>query len=88
VPLYQFSFKWSAVSNPVLQFNVKEQTAIVIMAGSAAATPEAMITLAVQKIWYDINPSPIIGLSLIFSAQMLGYGVGKASLIYLSLGIC
>src|ERR1700712_5094266 len=55
------------------------------MAGSAAATPEAMITLAVQKLWYDINPTPIVGLALIFSAQMLGYGVAgllRSTLVY------
>ncbi|KAE9975121.1 hypothetical protein BLS_002757 [Venturia inaequalis] len=66
-------------------FNSKEQAAIVIMAGSGAATPEAMITLAVQKLWYDINPTPIVGLALIFSAQMLGYGVAgllRSTLVY------
>lgn len=45
------------------------------MAGSASATPEAMTVLAVQKLWYDINPNAFVGLALIFSAQMLGYGV-------------
>lgn len=67
------------------KFNSKEQAAIVIMAGSGAATPEAMVTLAVQKLWYDINPTPIVGLALIFSAQMLGYGVAgllRSTLVY------
>jgi OPT family oligopeptide transporter len=55
------------------------------MAGSASATPEAMTVLAVQKLWYDINPTPFIGLSLILSAQMLGYGVAgilRKTLVY------
>lgn len=34
-----------------------------------------MTVLAVQKLWYDINPNAFVGLALIFSAQMLGYGV-------------
>jgi hypothetical protein len=55
------------------------------MAGSASATPEAMIVLAVQKLWYDIEPHPLLALSLIFSAQMLGYGVAgllRKTLVY------
>jgi hypothetical protein len=55
------------------------------MAGSASATPEAMITLAVQKLWYDIEPNPFVALCLIFSAQMLGYGVAgllRKTLVY------
>jgi hypothetical protein len=66
-------------------FNSKEQAAIVIMSGSAAATPEAMIVIAVQKLWYDIEPPAIIALALIFSAQMLGYGVAgllRSTLVY------
>ncbi|QDS75836.1 hypothetical protein FKW77_001200 [Venturia effusa] len=56
-------------------FNIKEQSAIVLMAGAAATTAEPMLILAVQKLWYDINPAPIIGLALVFSAQMVGYGI-------------
>ena len=55
------------------------------MAGSASVTPEAMHVLAVQKLWYDTNPTPIVGLALIFSAQMLGYGVAgllRTTLVY------
>jgi hypothetical protein len=55
------------------------------MSGSAAATPEAMIVIAVQKLWYDIEPPAIIALALIFSAQMLGYGVAgllRSTLVY------
>lgn len=81
---FSFNIKIQTILTP-RQFNSKEQTAIVIMAGSGAATPEAMITLAVQKLWYDINPTPIVGLALIFSAQMLGYGVAgllRSTLVY------
>jgi hypothetical protein len=39
----------------------------------------------VQKLWYDINPSPVIGVFLILSTQMLGYGVAgvlRKTLVY------
>lgn len=78
-------FLLSNVPLMFFQFNSKEQAAIVIMAGSASATPEAMIVLAVQKLWYDIEPNHILALCLIFSAQMLGYGVAgllRETLVY------
>ena len=38
-----------------------------------------------QKLWYDINPSPVIGIFLILSTQMLGFGVAgilRKTLVY------
>jgi hypothetical protein len=72
-------------SNSILQFNKKEHTAICIMAGSAGSTPEAMMALAVQKLWYNMNPTPAIAILLILSAQMLGYGMAgllRETLVY------
>ena len=55
------------------------------MVAAAASTPEAMTVLAVQKLWYNINPSPIVGVFLILSTQMIGYGVAgllRRTLVY------
>src|ERR1700712_4911714 len=55
------------------------------MCAASASTPEAMQVLAVQKLWYNINPSPAVSIFLILSAQMLGYGVAgllRKTLVY------
>jgi hypothetical protein len=52
---------------------------------ASAATPEAMQILAVQKMWYEINPNPAICIILILSTHMLGYGIAgvlRQSLVY------
>jgi hypothetical protein len=55
------------------------------MCAASASTPEAMQVLAVQKLWYNINPSPAVSIFLILSAQMLGYGIAgllRKTLVY------
>ena len=55
------------------------------MVAAAASTPEAMTVLAVQKLYYNINPSPAVGIFLILSTQMLGYGLAgvlRRTLVY------
>jgi OPT oligopeptide transporter protein len=55
------------------------------MVAAAAATPEAMMVLAVQKLYYNINPNPVVGIFLILSTQMLGYGIAgilRKTLVY------
>jgi hypothetical protein len=37
-----------------------------------------MMVLAVQKLYYNITPHPIVCIFLILSTQMLGYGVAGA----------
>jgi hypothetical protein len=67
------------------QFNKKEHAAICIMTAASAATPEAMMVLAVQKLYYNIEPSAAVGVFLILSTQMLGYGIAgllRRTLIY------
>ncbi|KAF2399029.1 OPT superfamily oligopeptide transporter [Trichodelitschia bisporula] len=66
-------------------FNKKEHAAICIMCAASAATPEAMTVLAVQKLYYNIQPNPAVGVFLILSTQMLGYGVAgmlRRTLVY------
>jgi hypothetical protein len=66
-------------------FNKKEHSAICIMTAAASSTPEAMSVLAVQKLWYNIRPNPAIGIFLILSTQMIGYGVAgllRSTLVY------
>jgi hypothetical protein len=55
------------------------------MVAAAASTPEAMTVLAVQKLYYNINPAPAVGIFLILSTQMIGYGVAgllRRTLVY------
>ena len=55
------------------------------MTAAASSTPEAMSVLAVQKLWYNIRPNPAIGIFLILSTQMVGYGVAgllRSTLVY------
>lgn len=55
------------------------------MVAAASSTPEAMTVLAVQKLYYNINPNAAIGVFLILSTQMLGYGLAgvlRRTLVY------
>lgn len=55
------------------------------MVAASAATPEAMMVLAVQKLYYNIESSAAVGFFLIASTQMLGYGIAgllRRTLIY------
>jgi len=45
------------------------------MCAASASTPEAMQVLAIQKLYYDIRPNAAVGIFLILSTQMLGYGL-------------
>lgn len=66
--------------NPVLwflnphPFNIKEHVNIVIMAGSASVCALATEVLAVQNLWYS-PVSKAVGIFMIFSSQILGYGI-------------
>src|ERR1700755_3045932 len=55
------------------------------MTAASAATPEAMMVLAVQKLYYNIQPPALNGVFLILSTQILGYGVAgllRRTLVY------
>ncbi|KJA26235.1 hypothetical protein HYPSUDRAFT_307929 [Hypholoma sublateritium FD-334 SS-4] len=78
-------------------FNKKENALIVIMASAAANSALGTEVLAVQRLYYNINPNPAASIlcvtndvkhckiwtvlinisdSLLFSSQLLGYGIG------------
>jgi OPT family small oligopeptide transporter len=57
-------------------FNKKENAFIVIMASAAANSALGTEVLAVQRLFYDITPNPGASIFLLFSSQLLGYGIG------------
>lgn len=66
-------------------FNVKEHTAIVIMANSASIAALGIELLAVDQLYYNAIPNGGLSIFLLFSSQFLGYGLGglmRKSLVY------
>lgn len=66
-------------------FNSKEHLAIVIMSSSASAAALATEVLAAQKLYYGVVPNSGVAILLLFSSQLLGYGMAgvlRKSLCY------
>jgi OPT family oligopeptide transporter len=67
--------------NPILwflnphPFNIKEHTLIAIIATTASTAALGTEVLAVQKLWYTSSVSQGVGIFVIFSSQILGYGI-------------
>lgn len=57
-------------------FNKKENAFVIIMASAASNAALATEVLAVQRLYYDVNPNPATSVFLLFSSQLLGYGIG------------
>ncbi|TFK40185.1 OPT oligopeptide transporter protein-domain-containing protein [Crucibulum laeve] len=57
-------------------FNKKENAFIVIMASAAANSALGTEVLAVQRLFYNITPNAGASIFLLFSSQLLGYGIG------------
>ena len=57
-------------------FNKKENAFIVIMASAAANSALATEVLSVQRLYYNITPNAAASIFLLFSSQLLGYGIG------------
>jgi hypothetical protein len=79
-------FKWMPGKwlNPH-SFNSKEHIAIIIMSSSASSAAYATEVLAAQKLYYGVIPGPAVALLLLFSSQLLGYGMAgvlRKSLVY------
>ncbi|KAI0266794.1 OPT oligopeptide transporter [Gloeopeniophorella convolvens] len=56
-------------------FNIKEHTAIVIMASTASTVAVAMEIIAALDLFYDIRLNAAVAIFQIFASQMIGYGV-------------
>ncbi|KAG7452993.1 OPT oligopeptide transporter [Guyanagaster necrorhizus] len=56
-------------------FNIKEHTAIVIMASTAANIALAMENIAAMDLFYDLQLNGAVAIFQIFSTQMIGYGI-------------
>lgn len=66
---------WLRYLNPG-PFNKKEHTFIVIMASASATSALGTEILAVQRLFYNITPNAAASIFLLFSSQLLGYGIG------------
>lgn len=56
-------------------FNIKEHTAIVMMASTASNVAVAMEIIAALDLFYDIRLNPAVAIFQIFASQMIGYGI-------------
>lgn len=66
-------------------FNKKENAFVIIMASAAANAALATEVLAVQRLYYNVDPNPAASIFLLFSSQLLGYGIGgllRSVLVY------
>lgn len=57
-------------------FNKKENAFVIIMASAAANSALGTEVLAVQRLYYNITPNAAASIFLLFSSQLLGYGIG------------
>ncbi|KAG1754615.1 OPT oligopeptide transporter protein-domain-containing protein [Suillus lakei] len=57
-------------------FNKKENAFIIIMSSAAANSALGTEVLAVQRLYYNITPNAGSSIFLLFSSQLLGYGIG------------
>ncbi|TFK54408.1 OPT superfamily oligopeptide transporter [Heliocybe sulcata] len=65
---------WFRYLNPG-PFNKKENAFIVIMSSAAANSALATEVLAVQRLYYNITPNGAASIFLLFSSQLIGYGL-------------
>ncbi|OJJ49265.1 hypothetical protein ASPZODRAFT_60723 [Penicilliopsis zonata CBS 506.65] len=66
-------------------FNIKEHLAIIVMANSASTAALGIELLAVERLYYDAKLNGALSIFLLFSSQMLGYGLGglmRKTLVY------
>ncbi len=66
-------------------FNSKEHLAVIIMSSSASGAAYATEVLAAQKLFFGVVPNAVVAVLLLFSSQLLGYGMAgvlRKSLVY------
>ncbi|KAF8919170.1 OPT oligopeptide transporter protein-domain-containing protein [Mucidula mucida] len=56
-------------------FNIKEHTAIVIMASTASTVSTTMEVIAAMDLFYDLKLNAGVAIFQIFATQMIGYGI-------------
>ncbi|KAI5271550.1 OPT superfamily oligopeptide transporter [Aureobasidium subglaciale] len=56
-------------------FNMKEHAAITLMASAAGQAALSTEVLAAQELWYGGYPSRTLGVFIILSSQLIGYGI-------------
>ncbi|KAF8271942.1 OPT oligopeptide transporter protein-domain-containing protein [Lactarius quietus] len=66
---------WFRYLNPGT-FNKKENAFIIVMASAAANSALGTEVLAVQRLYYNTTPNGTASIFLLFSSQLLGYGIG------------
>ncbi|KAH8992871.1 OPT oligopeptide transporter [Lactarius hatsudake] len=66
---------WFRYLNPG-PFNKKENAFVVVMASAAANAALGTEVLAVQRLFYNITPNGASSIFLLFSSQLIGYGIG------------
>lgn len=69
----------------IVKFNRKEHIAILIMASTASAAPQAIEIISIERLYYKRTISPLISIFCIISSQFIGYGIGgllRRTLLY------
>ncbi|CAG8434781.1 8743_t:CDS:10 [Scutellospora calospora] len=75
LPMREFKFyKWKFTLNPG-PFNVKEHVLIAVAAGAGGGSAYGTDIIAIQDLFYNQHPGFIIGMLLLMSTQMIGYGL-------------
>ncbi|CAG8704121.1 2547_t:CDS:10, partial [Acaulospora morrowiae] len=67
-------YKWKFSMNPG-PFNVKEHVLISVAAGAGGFSAYGTDIIAIQELFYDQHAGFLIGMSLLMSTQMIGYGL-------------
>ncbi|CAG8652084.1 3835_t:CDS:10 [Cetraspora pellucida] len=75
LPVDEFKFyKWKFTLNPG-PFNVKEHVLIAVAAGAGGGSAYGTDIIAIQDLFYNQHPGFLMGILLLLSTQMIGYGL-------------
>ncbi|KAF0532938.1 OPT family small oligopeptide transporter [Gigaspora margarita] len=75
LPVDEFKFyKWKFTLNPG-PFNVKEHVLIAVAAGAGGGSAYGTDIIAIQDLFYNQHPGFFLGMLLLMSTQMIGYGL-------------
>ncbi|CAG8519807.1 8088_t:CDS:10 [Dentiscutata erythropus] len=75
LPVDEFKFyKWKFTLNPG-PFNIKEHVLIAVAAGAGGGSAYGTDIIAIQDLFYNQHPGFFLGMLLLMSTQMIGYGL-------------